>query len=443
MLFFRETVATEKDRQEVIPVIIDWTKDTADSITNKIVSKLQQIFGSTTEVFREQIGGFVNSIWMEIQSGQEPTKPELAIPFPPKSKDKDHVPQSHSQNIPAPLPTQNNRALTEAQIAAYNAQIAYQNARTEVIKAETRATIADTNAINARTRATIEKNTSVATQRQANENRWTLVWREKLKQVPPDQQEAVITQAAKEYFKLTGEKINVKNPNPSNVGLWSDSLGKIIINNQIYGQPTSAITPAAPPPKLGGFGEGPQADVRNNTTYARTESLPPLGGFGEGPQPQIPSHTGHPPTVSGIPEKLEGFGAGPQADTTHVLKISNEQLNNIHKITQKWNRRTGTNCDKCAAELEGYLREQGIPGKHIRVETTSNRGVAGIIYDDLAGKQIANNGYHEGISIEINGVEIVFDDVHSEGLPRDQWLQNLVISPVPGNRLNIVRDEQI
>ncbi|RCJ34361.1 hypothetical protein A6770_40865 [Nostoc minutum NIES-26] len=126
-----------------------------------------------------------------------------------------------------------------------------------------------------------------------------------------------------------------------------------------------------------------------------------------------------------------------------MLKISNEQLNDIHKITQKWNRRPGNNCDQCAAELKAYLQEQGIPGRHIRVETSSKRGVAGIIYDELAGKQIANNGYHEGISIEINGVEIVFDDVHVEGLPRDQWLQNLVISPVSGNRLNIVKDEQI
>lgn len=314
---------TENDRQEVLRIIVDRVSDKVDSITNKIVTGLQQSFGSISELFREEVGNFVDNVWVAVQSGQQPTKPELAIPLPPKSKDKDDDPSlSHSpqqSDSPTLLTTENNRALTEAQIAYQKAEIEATNARTNAIKAEIEATNAQTNVIKGQTNATRQQTRLIEQQGQTEQSRWNQIWRAKLDQVPPDQQEAIITQASKEYFKYTGEKINVKNPNPSNVGLWSDTIGDIINRNQIYGQSASAITPAAPPPKLGGFGEGPQADIRNNTAYPRTEPLPPLGGFGEGPLPQIPSHTGHPPTVSGIPEQLEGFGAGPQADVSHVF----------------------------------------------------------------------------------------------------------------------------
>lgn len=121
--------------------------------------------------------------------------------------------------------------------------------------------------------------------------------------------------------------------------------------------------------------------------------------------------------------------------------ISDEQLNQVRVIAAWWKRLGGGYCNQCAVEIKRYLQEQNMIGRYIRVETASNRGTVGIIWDDIAERQIATNGYHEGISIEMNGVEIVFDDVHPEGLPRSQWITNLVISPVPGNKLTVVRNE--
>ena len=38
---------------------------------------------------------------------------------------------------------------------------------------------------------------------------------------------------------------------------------------------------------------------------------------------------------------------------------------------------------------------------------------------------ISVNGRHQGISVIIKGVEIVFDNLHPEGLPREIWIANL------------------
>ena len=41
------------------------------------------------------------------------------------------------------------------------------------------------------------------------------------------------------------------------------------------------------------------------------------------------------------------------------------------------------------------------------------------------GEAISENGRHEGIAIVINASEIVFDNHHPNGIPRDEWLLNL------------------
>ncbi|WP_081402949.1 papain fold toxin domain-containing protein [Scytonema hofmannii] len=50
-------------------------------------------------------------------------------------------------------------------------------------------------------------------------------------------------------------------------------------------------------------------------------------------------------------------------------------------------------------------------------------------YDDSlpAGSDaISTNGHHEGIAIRINEEERVFDNHHADGVPTEQWKNNLV-----------------
>ena len=68
---------------------------------------------------------------------------------------------------------------------------------------------------------------------------------------------------------------------------------------------------------------------------------------------------------------------------------------------------------------------QGIKGKRIKIYTGTAMGWDANIYDDLLGYAISMNGHHEGISIIISEVEIVYDNLHPEGLTRNQWLDNL------------------
>jgi hypothetical protein len=112
-------------------------------------------------------------------------------------------------------------------------------------------------------------------------------------------------------------------------------------------------------------------------------------------------------------------------------KIRLNQINKVRTIALTYD--IGT-CVQCAVAIKVYLKSQKLQGKHIRVKTLSPHGLQGIIYDDATNQQIANNGYHEGIIIEIEGVEKVFDNLYPEGKLIDLWLQDLVV--IPGNCLN-------
>ncbi|NES19277.1 MAG: hypothetical protein F6K41_10195 [Symploca sp. SIO3E6] len=133
-----------------------------------------------------------------------------------------------------------------------------------------------------------------------------------------------------------------------------------------------------------------------------------------------------------------------------IFSVSNytvfpEKIANVKKSIQYLAMRSRPNTVrlrevKCATEIKTYLKSKKLKGKHIRVETLSPYGLQGIIYDDGKNQQIATNGFHEGIVIEIEGVERVFDNLYPEGKPIEQWFQDLVV--IPGNRLNFVLVEQ-
>lgn len=113
--------------------------------------------------------------------------------------------------------------------------------------------------------------------------------------------------------------------------------------------------------------------------------------------------------------------------------FSENQIEEIRALAEQYD--VGT-CLQCATAIKPYLKSQKLQGRHIRVETLSPHGLQGIIYDDVTNQQIATNGFPEGIVIEIEGVERVFDNLYPEGKPIDLWFQDLVV--IPGNRLNLV-----
>jgi hypothetical protein len=96
-------------------------------------------------------------------------------------------------------------------------------------------------------------------------------------------------------------------------------------------------------------------------------------------------------------------------------------------------------CDECAELIKTELMRNNISGRHLRLETGGNRGVQGLIWDDGVQRQIATNGYHEAIVVDIGGKQIAFDNVYTKGKPFEQWRNDLVTSP--GVALKVVRDE--
>lgn len=95
-------------------------------------------------------------------------------------------------------------------------------------------------------------------------------------------------------------------------------------------------------------------------------------------------------------------------------------------------------CILCATAIKGFLVEQGVQGKHIKLDTGSQDPLYGSIYDDSIGELIATTGHHEGVVFEIDGEEIVVNNIHSEGIPRSVWMQNLY-SPI----LEVGREFQV
>jgi RHS repeat-associated protein len=82
-------------------------------------------------------------------------------------------------------------------------------------------------------------------------------------------------------------------------------------------------------------------------------------------------------------------------------------------------------CDDCATAIAVELQRRGISGTRIRIETISNVGREGTIYSKTAEDIIATNGYHEAVVVKINGVDMVFDNIHPQGIPKTQWFDDL------------------
>ncbi|MFB2935324.1 papain fold toxin domain-containing protein [Aerosakkonemataceae cyanobacterium BLCC-F154] len=82
-------------------------------------------------------------------------------------------------------------------------------------------------------------------------------------------------------------------------------------------------------------------------------------------------------------------------------------------------------CVECSKAIKEFLILINIQGKQIKLDLGRQDLPWAVIYDLRRQQQIATNGYHEGISITIDGQEIVFDNIDPNGVTRQEWLANL------------------
>ncbi|MBC6429982.1 hypothetical protein FM036_03620 [Nostoc sp. HG1] len=82
-------------------------------------------------------------------------------------------------------------------------------------------------------------------------------------------------------------------------------------------------------------------------------------------------------------------------------------------------------CVPCAVALRQFLIEQNISGKQISLFTGSREDPFCNIYHERLRQNISINGRHEAIAVEIDGQELIFDNIHPEGISRVDWFNNL------------------
>jgi len=78
-------------------------------------------------------------------------------------------------------------------------------------------------------------------------------------------------------------------------------------------------------------------------------------------------------------------------------------------------------CKTFADDLKSKMQKEGIAGELLDVKTSSNRGMAGNIWSDSAGRNISTNGSHQAIKVG----DTVFDNMNPSGISYDKWAGGL------------------
>lgn len=82
-------------------------------------------------------------------------------------------------------------------------------------------------------------------------------------------------------------------------------------------------------------------------------------------------------------------------------------------------------CVECAAAIQQFLVAQNISGKSIRLFTGNTKEPFCNIYHERLQENISTNGRHEAVAVEIDGQELIFDNIHPNGISRVDWINNL------------------
>lgn len=112
----------------------------------------------------------------------------------------------------------------------------------------------------------------------------------------------------------------------------------------------------------------------------------------------------------------EGSEAEEESETEGTGKSVDDIINDIPKDLKDLGK-----CDEFADALEDGMRENGISGERLKVESDFG------IYSDKAGKVIGETGYHDAIKIG----DKVYDNMTPEGMNYADWLKDLGIGLDP------------
>ena len=99
------------------------------------------------------------------------------------------------------------------------------------------------------------------------------------------------------------------------------------------------------------------------------------------------------------------------------MKTKEEVWQNVSQIVAGYSL---LQCDLCAVSVMEWLRENGIEGKILRLRTKRRNEV--FIISDRYGtnESITENGIHYGVEV----FDKVFDNLSTEGLSREAWLND-------------------
>jgi len=81
-------------------------------------------------------------------------------------------------------------------------------------------------------------------------------------------------------------------------------------------------------------------------------------------------------------------------------------------------------CVECADCLRDFLRSRGISCQQIELFSGSVQDPFCNIYHDGLGCNISINGRHVGIQVLIDDINLIFDNLHPEGIPRVEWINS-------------------
>ena len=100
-------------------------------------------------------------------------------------------------------------------------------------------------------------------------------------------------------------------------------------------------------------------------------------------------------------------------------------------------------CVECSQAIKEFLTSIKVKGKQVKLDLGRRDLPWSVIYDLKGEQQIATNGYHEGIAITIEGEEIIFDNIDSSGVRKQEWLQNLTSPTIEMGMGNFqIREEE-
>ncbi len=80
-------------------------------------------------------------------------------------------------------------------------------------------------------------------------------------------------------------------------------------------------------------------------------------------------------------------------------------------------------CFDCADAIRNFLSDRGIQGKQLLLSTGTAQKPFCNIYCDHLQQTISVNGNHTAIAILMNGQELIFDNIHPQGVPRVEWIK--------------------